>query len=372
MRVGFLTYGIRDPHKLAGIARYTVELTRALQRLETDLEIVLLTPYPESAIPWYREFETFALPSLKLLPAVATLGHLTLHRAAQVLRLDVLHDPCGIAPFAAPRSRYRRVVTIHDSFARVVPETQDPMMRLLYRTLVPLTRYTADAVLTVSQASAQDLTRYCHIPPHKLHVTPLGIPARAKAPEESGPRQSLRELGVTRPYFLFVGNLTPRKNLGRVLEAFARVRKSCGDVQLVVVGPTFWRSEEIFRQAQQTQGVLLTGFVSDETLHELYGGAAGLVFPSLYEGFGLPALEAMSRNCPVITSNVSSLPEVVGDAALLVNPQQVDEIAAAMCQLLRDSELSSTLRRRGRRQAASFSWDRTARQTLDVYRSLLA
>lgn len=367
MRVGIFTYGIERPERLSGIARYTIELTRALKKLNSEIELILLNPYPHSEIEWYSEFQNHYVPGLQRLPAVLTAGHALLDWHARKLNLDILHDPGGNAPFLAPSPPYRRVVTIHDAFARVVPQTQDPLMRLLFRTLVPLTRFTADSVLTVSEASAADLHRACHIPRDRIAVTPLGVHALGQG-QDSG---SLDVLGIQAPYFLYVGNLTPRKNLPRVLEAFTRLQARHPGTQLVIVGPQFWGGLDIFKQASGTRNVILTGHVNDSVLHTLYTQAAALVFPSLYEGFGLPALEAMTLGCPVITSNLSSLPEVVGDAAYLVDPLDVKAITDAMSALLTIEPLRADLRQRGLVRARQFSWENTARQTLEVYRAIL-
>ena len=366
MRVGVFTYGIERPDRLTGIARYTTELTRALARLDGGPEIVLLSPYPDSPLPWYRDFETVAVPGTGLLPLAATWGNLALHRAAVRARVDLLHDPCGIAPFLAPRPRYARVVTIHDVFARVLPATQDPLMRLLFATLLPLARHTADGVLTVSEASRADLHRHLGLPPEKTFVTPLGVTLPEAAPELQIHSQAQA------PYFLYVGNLTPRKNLGRVIGAFVQVRERHPGLRLLIVGPKFWGSDESSALAASTPGVDLTGFVSDEALDRLYHGAVGLVFASLYEGFGLPALEAMARGCPVIGSNTSSLPEVIGDSGLLVDPLSEDAIAEAMLLLMSGSGLRAGLVRRGLQRARAFSWDATAKRTLEVYQAVLS
>ena len=365
MRVGVFTYGIQHPDRLTGIPRYTMELTRALTRLNADLEIVLLNPYPESEIEWYGEFESVAVRSLQRLPAAATWGNLILNVLARKAGLDVFHDPCGIAPFLVSRPPHARVVTIHDVFARVVPSTQDPLMRLLYSTLLPLTRHTADAVLTVSEASRRDLHRYLGLPADRTFVTPLGFTLPEQAPLNTDAVPSSKM-----PYFLFVGNLTPRKNLLRVIQAFVLLRKDEPGLTLKIVGPKFWGSDEISALARETPGVELTGFVSEAELDRLYRGARALVFPSLYEGFGLPALEAMARGCPVIGSNVSSLPEVIGDAGLQVDPHSVEAIAGAMRQL-QVPELRATLRARGLLRAGAYSWRTTAEQTLAVYQTVL-
>ncbi len=371
MRIGVFTYGI-EGQRMTGIARYAVELTRALRRVEPDLEIVLLNPYPESDHAWYREFPTYPLPLLRTLPMAATLGNWQLHRAASELELDVLHDPCGIAPFLMPKQRYLRVTTVHDAIPALYPETQPLLTRLVFQTLVRASARTADAVLTVSQASADDLHRVYGLPRSTLHAIPNGV----TRPEPQLPQDvaaALERLGVERPYYLYVGALHPRKNLARVCEAFARVRATHPETRLVIVGPPSWGAHETLRgvleQARSESGVTFTGFVSDDDLAVLYRGALALVFPSLYEGFGLPALEAMSHGAPVVTSNVSSLPEVVGEAALLVDPTIVEAIADAMARLVVDEPLRARLADAGRRRAAGFTWEDTARRTLDVFRA---
>jgi len=372
MKVGILTYGMNG-ERMTGIARYAVELTRAMKRIQSDLDIVLLNPYPESDHPWYREFPTYPLPSLKLLPAVATVGNWQLHRAALALRLDVLHDPCGIAPFLAPKAHYRRITTVHDAVPFVYPEPQPLPARVVFRTLLRATPRTADAVLTVSQASARDLAKYLALPASKLHVTRLGAhrpPAMAPADVEG----RLARLGLGSTYYLFVGALHPRKNLARVVDAFRAVRAGNPAVQLAVVGPRSWGAAGLFRGLEATaggaNGIVLTGFVSDLDLDALYYGAQALVFPSLYEGFGLPALEAMSHGTPVITSHVSSLPEVVGKAAVLVDPNSTSAIAEALERILQEPELRSRLRGLGIERSAQMSWDSTAMATIAVYQAL--
>ncbi len=375
MHVGFLTYGMRD--RLTGVGRYAVELTRALRRLDPSLETTLLNPYPDSTLDWYREFPTYSLPALRLMPGLVTVGNWELHRAASRLKLDILHDPTGVAPFVAPRGAYRRVVTVHDGIPYVYPRTQPLLTQLIFRTLIPLARYTADAVITLSESAKCDLAERAGIPRVKLHVTPL---ATTHEPEDSPVPVDpvLRRLGVQRPYFLFVGALHPRKNLHRILEAIVSLRTAApatGLANLVVVGPPSWGARAVHAELLRNTGpgaeVVYLGYVSDRDLDVLYRGALALVFPSLYEGFGLPVLEAMVRGTPVITSSTSSLPEVAGDAALLVDPSSTGAIRAAMERILGDEGLRRTLREKGFQRAKAFSWDDTALKTLEVYRAVL-
>lgn len=374
MRIGFFTYGIHG-NRMTGIARYAVELTRALKRLDPSVEVVLLNPYPESEHPWYQEFPSYPLPHLKKLPFAATLGNYELHRAGTKLELDIVHDPIGIAPFLVPRCKYKRITTIHDAVPAIYPATQPLMARILFSTLIAYAGKTCDAILTVSQTSADDLARYYHLPASKIYVTPNGVHCPQKL-SEGWVASILRRLALQPPYFLYVGALHPRKNIGRTIEAFEIARKMHPQVKLGIVGPPSWGGHhvlrEVLRSAGADQGVVFTGFLSDEDLQALYQGAHALVFPSLYEGFGLPALEAMSHGTPVITSNVSALPEVVGDAGLFVDPTSVEAISRAMLRLLEDEAFREELAQKGRLRSLEYTWEATAAKTLEVYQALVS
>ncbi|WP_218915035.1 glycosyltransferase family 4 protein [Desulfurivibrio alkaliphilus] len=359
---------------MTGIARYTVELTRALSKIEPDLEIILLNPYPESDHPWYQEFPSHPLPHLRKLPLAATLGNLELHRAATRLRLDILHDPCGIAPFLAPKGGYLRVTTIHDALPAVYPQIQQLLTRMVFATLVKRAGSNSDAIFTVSQASAADLIKFYKFPAAKVHVTLEGV----APPNDLSRKQvekAMERLGVVPPFLMSVGALHPRKNIQRILKAFAIVHRTHPEAKLVIAGPPSWGENEEFLSVRDAvvgdSGVVFTGYIGDLELGALYQRTHGLVFPALYEGFGLPVLEAMSHGAPVLTSNVSSLPEVAGDAAILVDPTSVDEIAKGMRRLLEDEDLRIELSHKGRSRSQTFSWQATAMETLRVYHLLL-
>lgn len=383
MRVGYLTYGLdRSP---TGIGRYALELLRALAALHP--EIVLLTTERSDPSGIWQKFEHHPLPGCgpllrcDLLPVLTTSGHLAVAAAVRRHRLDVIHDPNGIAPFLGPRAGARRVVTIHDAFPYVCPEKHNRADNWRYRWLLPYAARRADAIITVSQSSRRDLVAALGVPQKHIRITTEGVNARFR-PVEDGParRALLARYGITRPYVLYVGGINARKNISRLFEAFARVLDICAASgnhapQLVIAGKRQWRTEEIeatFHRLRLTDHVHFTGYAGDDDLPGLYSAAELLAFPSLNEGFGLPPLEAMACGTPVVTSNVSSIPEVVGDAALAVDPYDVEGLAAAMMQVLTDSALRGELRRRGLLHAAQFTWARAARETLDVYEDLHA
>jgi len=371
MKIGMFTYGMNE--HFTGIARYAVNLTREMATLDESLEITLLNPYPDSSHPWYQEFASYPLRNLRLVPMAATLGNVSLHRAALELDLDILHDPCGIAPFMwpTPRRKYKRVVTIHDAISLVTPEVQPLATRLIFNTLIPATRNTADAIITVSQAAADDLITYANLPAEKITVTHNGVdPAMTLSDAEI--HSALDNLEVNGSYILYVGNLAPRKNLSRVIDAFDNVRNLGQDVKLVIVGAKNWRANETIAKAKHLDNVIFTGYVDESTLHALYYGATLLAFPSLYEGFGLPALEAMVHGTPVLAATASSLPEIVGEAGVLVDPESTDAITKGMMQLLTDDNQRQRLVALGYERAKQFTWQETAKRTLELYQSLLS
>ena len=222
-----------------------------------------------------------------------------------------------------------------------------------------------------------DVQHYLHISKDRVVVIPEGCEPRFRPLAE--PEQLYRvrvKYGLPPLYMLCLGTLEPRKNITTLLHAFARLRQILhGEpaLHLVVAGARGWREQTIFQTIKSLaleQVVCLPGFINDEDLPALYGGALLFVFPSLYEGFGLPVLEAMSCGVPVVTSNTSAMPEVAGDAALLVDPYDVKGMATAIAAIVHDASLRDNLRQKGLARAQQFSWEMTARQTLDLYLAL--
>lgn len=374
MKVAIFTYGMN--RESTGIGRYTSELLYAMHDRDPSVEFVLINPYRDSNLSMYRDFRTICTPSLRRLPFVLAHGPWLLDRIATQERVDVLHDPCGIAPFVFPRARrsYARLTTIHDAVPYRFASTQPLLTRIIFRTWVPMSRWTSDAVLTVSECSQNDLVNLIGIPKELITVTPLGIrmPLHDELLEWRRERSKVSALlGTNDDYILYVGALNPRKNLLRVLEVFG-ASGPMRERRLVVVGPKTWMADPVLRKAGAFgDRVILTGYVDDDMLHRLYANALLLVYPSLYEGFGLPALEGMAHGIPVVTSTTSSLPEVCGQAAVLVDPTDSEAIRSAMEMLLADPYRLKVLSIAGRQRASSFTWDLAATKTLGVYRSIV-
>jgi glycosyltransferase involved in cell wall biosynthesis len=280
-------------------------------------------------------------------------------------RLDLVHATSA----AVPPTRGRPLVaTVHDLAFRHYPEAYPAAGRRYHDRSARIVAGEAARVLVPSEATARDLAELYGVDRGRVTITPLGVEVPDE-PDHAGARRLLGELGVRGPFLVAVGTLEPRKNLPRLLDAFGEAAAELPDHWLVVVGPVGWGPR--LRPTWDSVRVKLAGRVDDATLHALYQAADGLAYPSLYEGFGLPVLEAMANGTPVLTSDCSSLPEVAGGAALLVDPLDRAAIAAGLVRLAGDAALRDRLTEAGRRRAAGFSWRATAAATWATYREVV-
>lgn len=350
-----------------GIGTYIRRLVPALARRDPGLDVRLFHARfgRERPEDWIDRFRVEEIPATirRLYPQWDLLGRPAL--PPSLAAMDVVHAPLPAAiPPAAPGQRL--VVTVHDLAFAHHPELFPRTWRVLFKLGLRAAVRRADAILTPSRNTAEDLLSMTGVDPARLHAVPL-----AASLDTSGddPQASLARLGVSPPYILFVGTLEPRKNLVRLVRAYRRVAASGLPHSLVLAGPAGWGSQALDRElALDGPGrVLATGALAEAEIDALYRGADVFVYPSLYEGFGLPVLEAMVRGVPTVASNTSSLPEVTGDAVAGVDPTSVGEIGAAIESLLRDPEGAGQLAARGRARSERFSWDETARLTLEVY-----
>jgi glycosyltransferase involved in cell wall biosynthesis len=281
-------------------------------------------------------------------------------------RPDVLLCPLNVVPLLAPCPA---VVTVHDlAFLRF--DLHKSAKRRYLSVLTRLSVKRAAHVITVSEFTRREVLELLNVPPDKVTTIHNGRDERLQ-PQEPASIEAFRQQHDLPPRFLlFVGTLEPRKNLPTLLRAYAEVKDQL-NLPLLIGGGKGWRYDEIFALVQQLgieQHVRFLGFLPQDDLALYYAAATVVIYPSLYEGFGFPPLEAMSVGTPVITSNVSSLPEVVGNAALTVSPQDVTELANAILRLASDPALQAELRSRGLIQAQQFSWQRAASETIRVLR----
>jgi glycosyltransferase involved in cell wall biosynthesis len=352
-----------------GNETYTVNLLRGLTEQPRDDSYLVLSPHLArlrslDLPPNFEPVRVWPAQSLIRVPVATPL-------AARAHRADLLHMTTYVAP---PWSPCPMVVTIHDLSFLEYPRAFSWRVRNMLRTLVPGSLARAARVIAVSEWTKQDLVRRYGVPAEKIVVTPEAPPPGFRRLADA-PRFALPP-GVAEPFVLAVGNLEPRKNLVRLIQAFGlTVRQHGFTGQLVLVGQAHRRAGDArlaARDAGVESRVVFTGFVSRDDLTLLYNRASLFVYPSLYEGFGLPPLEAMACGCPVVASNVTALPEVLGDAALLVNPLAVEALAEAMAAVLERPELAASLREKGRQRAARYSWEATAARTREVYTQVLA
>jgi glycosyltransferase involved in cell wall biosynthesis len=356
-----------------GIGEYAFELLRQFSKLQTSnlpagktgLKFhIYLKSTPREDLPKASEnWKYIVFGPSPLWTQVALPARLFLENK----KPNVFFSPSHYAPRFSP---IPTAISIMDLSYLFYPEL------FRKRDLYQLTKWTqysvkkAGRIFTISNASRDDIIKAYSVPKKRLVVTYPGIkPFVTLTPQVYTTTMLQQSFGITRPYFLFVGTLQPRKNIVRLIEAFSLFLQKSDDqaVDLILVGKKGWLYEEIL-SAPKTYGVLknviFLDFVSDDALPTLYKQAIAFILPSLYEGFGLPVLEAMKYGCPVITSNVSSLPEAGGDAALYVDPEDVHDIAKKMIQIREDKTLRKSLIAKGDKQAGRFSWEKTAKETL--------
>ncbi len=354
-----------------GIGTYTRELAAAYA-LRGDVTSVPVVMGPRAA----RQAPAGAIilpdrPNVSVALSLATGADF---RGARRLaeRVDVYHA----TDLYIPRLRRTSVcATLFDAIPLRRPEWANPRLRRTKNWALRKTVQWADHVIAISAAMVPELVEYYEIDAARITVTSPGVDARWFDVESASRIAAMRARYALDPdYLLFVGTLQPRKNIERILAAFERMpAQITAGRQLVIAGKAGWRTDDLVATLRRVEGagrVRWLDYVDADDLRALYQGAAAFVFPSLYEGFGLPVLEAFASGTPVITSNTTSLPEVAGDAALLVDPLDVDALAAAMASIVEDTALAGRLRAAGQMRARAFTWARCAEETTAVLRSL--
>lgn len=355
-----------------GLGRYSRNLLSELLKLDqTNQYTAVITAEDEP------EFNLTA-PNLKKL--VVDIGHYSsseqtkLNRILNQQNFDLVH----FANFNHPIF-YRRpfVVTVHDLIMHLYPtgaQKSSPWRRLAYKTVMNDCRRAAK-IIVPSSSTKNDLVKLLKFPYHKIVITPEGSEAKFRPQTKATIEKVRAKLGVPAEYLLFVSRWEKYKGLPALIEAYQRLSSQHPELGLVICGKPDKQNPEVAElvmQSQQTHSKIITpGFISDDELVALYAGAAVYVHPSWYEGFGIMILEAFSAGAPVITSNVSSLPEVVGDAGLLVDPHNTDDLTAAIEKIITDPKLAEGLRQKGFVRAQQFSWSKMAEQTLVVYKEVL-
>ena len=364
-------------HRRAGIGRYARDLGAALVPL-----------LPDGLGVFYNDPTGNLVPE----PPLDALPRQVVRRATKPWRLhvglcdllgsprddlaggaDLFHASDHLLPCFS--DRVRTVCTLHDLAFLVDPSVHTWTNRFFLSRMVPRFLKRADRVICVSECTARDATRLLGLDPAKIAVVPSGVDARFHPPSQGEIASARGRLALPERYVLYVGTVEPRKNLSTLLRAWARLRRDGDPRRLVIAGKLGWLTDDFFRTLadHHLEGeVVRLGYVADADLPALYGGAEAFVFPSRYEGFGFPVLEAMACGTPVVCSNSSSLPEVAGDAALLHDPTNDEQLADSLARLRDDPVLRVDLAARGLARAATFTWERAARETVRVYERVLA
>ena len=352
-----------------GIGTYIRNLVTHLHRLDSTTEYILLSKPDDRtfASGLGENFRIVSQPAGSYSISEQIRIPIQLKREA----IDLFHAPHYTLPALTP---CRSIVTIHDCIHLRFPQYLPNRFAYGYaRAALWTATHRSDRVLTVSEASKQDILSFFDIPADKITVIPNAIDDCFFVPPPDKNIERIRErYQLQPPFLLYVGNVHPHKNLERLLDAFYKVRsRGHDDLTLLIIGDDITRYAKLRRAVHRYQlhrCVRFLGFVPNETLRVLYHLARAFVFPSLYEGFGLPPLEAMASGTAVVTSNVSSLPEVTGGAAVLVDPQSQDAIADGICRVLEDNVFREELVAKGRARAKQFSWDRSIQHILEIYR----
>jgi glycosyltransferase involved in cell wall biosynthesis len=370
VRVGFDATSLTM--RRTGIGRYTLELLRALHEYEPSIELILMAHRRVAADVTAGGLESLASIGGPGLPVKMAWMQYVLPLHLSRRRVDLAHFTNYHAPLVR---RVPYVVNIHDTSLITSPERHPAKRVIAMRPLLRAMARRSEAVLTLTESARQDVIAFLGVDPQRVRVVPAA-PAPGFGPIDDAARLDAvaRRFRLERGFLLFVGTIEPRKNLVRLIEAYARLRRDGFDKPLVICGGWGWKSSDIKPTVAGLgleSSVVFTGFVSDDDLMALLNLAGAFVYPSLYEGYGLPIIEALACGLPTVTSNRGATAEVAGDAALLVDPEDTAALAEALALALSDEPTRTRLRAAGFRRAADFSWERAAHETVRVYRDVL-
>jgi len=338
-----------------GFGFYVSNLIETLRKNKSEHEFVLIRPETQ------KDFST---------PQRFWWDQVTLPRRARSEGADLLHQPCFSAPFIF---RGPVVVTIHDIISILFPENIPFASRMFYSYWMPFSYRKATRIITISQSTKRDIEKVLKIPGEKISVIPLAVDEKFKEKVSEAKIKEVRDkYSLPEHYLLHIGTLEPRKNLEFLIEVFHEVikQKENSNLYLVISGKKGWYYEGLFKRVKELKlgnRVIFTGDLAEEDKAAVYRGARIFTFPSIYEGFGLPPLEAMASGVPVISSNTSSMPEVIGEAGVLISPKDKNAWVKAITQVNSNDTLRHEMILKNVEQVEKFSWAKTAQRTIDVY-----
>ncbi len=376
-RVGVDCRALGNINRNRGIGRYTANVVNGLVASAEGFEPVLFG-YGDGPAPGLLDAAVFDRFEWRRLPGAddgsiyrGPRGHLELARAVNTSGVDLFH---GIDHNMTPLLRCPSIITVHDLIPLVLRGPYLGPKSLLWMLSHRAACMRANRVIAVSECTRDDIVRIWKIPGDRIVVVPEGVSPGYQPVEGPLLEKGLERYGIKRPYFLYLGGFDPRKNIGNMLLAFKRFLPSDGEVTLVLCGDTGGYEEYLADEIEELgleDSVLLPGFIDDDDLPALYSGALALVFVSVYEGFGLPLLEAMACGTPVLASDVSSIPGVAGDAALLVDPLDPAAIALGLSVLAGNPDARARLVEKGFERSSGFTWEKAVTSICGLYRDVL-
>jgi len=368
MKIGIIADSI---HELkTGLGTYAYNLIKGLSRFRKHEYIIIHSK--RGGMPNSIPCDDLIVPIPKILFGKEIRKMCILPFKIRKLNLDILHETYHFGHFLFSPCKIR-ITTVFDLSPLIFPGTHLYSRVLMHKILFPFTIRNSEKILTISKSTKQDLIKYLNIPEKKITVTYLATDEKYRLLNQKEISKIRRKYSIDFPFILYVGTLEPRKNIPSLIRAFYQLKKKTSRHKLIIAGKKGWKSEDIFETIEKLnlqKDIIFTGYVPDEDLPALYNAADLFVYPSLYEGFGLPPLEAMACGTPVITSNTSSFPEVVGDAGIMIDPYDVDGLTKAMYEVLTNDGLREDMIKKGLKQTKKFSWEKCAKETLEVYQEV--
>ncbi len=387
IRIGIDVRSLQTESGWRGVGVYTRNLIHSLIRIDRENEYLFFTSSPKGLQDFSRDDKKKIITLNRPTRNIFLWDQLFWHRLFKKYKIDIFHSAFYASPFVVPKN-VALVQTVHDLIPLIFKESTSFKNRLLFRMNFFILKY-IDRIIAVSQNTKSDLIRHLKIPEEKIVVIYNGI-NHFQGSNQEEKLIPLKDARMERPYLLYVGGMDPLKNIPILIQAFDKIAQKNKDLKLVLVGGdgekirhlkligkknsglmTKKQFDDLLEKLLNSGRIVLKRYLKTDHLASYYRNAELFVFPSLYEGFGFPPLEAMSFGLPVIASNRSSLPEILGEAAHYVNPENVEEIARSADHLLHNSSLKVELREAGFRRAAQFLWESTAQKTLALYQSLV-
>lgn len=369
MKIGIITSPIDEGHPSYTV--YTYNLIKNLNLLDKENEYYMIH-HTTMDLDIYKSNKEIIIPLPSFKPLKGLFWrYVLLPKKLKTQELDLAHDPRGIGIFSSDMP-FMKTITIHDLSSVLYPSINMRGM-WAHRLFGTKTIKNVDKIITVSVSTKRDVMKYLKAPEEKIKVIYNGKDERFKPLNQNEITAFKKKYNFDFPFILYLGVLQPRKNIPTLIKAYHKLKKDWVGHKLVIAGERGWQYKEIYETVERLnlqKDVIFTGRIPNDDLPKLYNAADLFAFPSIYEGFGIPPLEAMACGTPVVTSNTSSLPEVVGDAGIMVDPFAIDSLAKAMHEVLTNSWLRECMIKKGLERAKMFSWEKCAKEVLEVYNSV--